>query len=344
MQRVIRVLPKAFDLAHDIAFSFHDALAHYLSYGERHGLFSITVSLDGTGAKNKPRPGEDAFSWLERAQRSDDLGNLLHRVVFAGLLSDACHFLYEALRSSEKGKLTVAFALLRKPLKENLFYLEYLLADPGSFLNAFYNEPIERLNLADIAYRKRAIETIRAAVTKTVHPGIYDPEFLFEVRFDKTAAYGLELYWTRALHLVTTRPPLATEPQNLNFIFANRDDARSQWARFYTLVPFLLHYMCDVCTSLMLHFVHDIPRQWREGIFHRRVGFMLLAEEIRSFRNAVAGANSARKRILTMPLECPRCKRPVVAGRYKLLRLYQFKGVQCPNCRRTFDIASLATA
>lgn len=343
LQRVSRVLPKTFELAHDIAFTFYDGMAACLAYGDKQQIFNISVAIDAARPEDRPAPDEDALSWLERTQRSADLGSLLHRVIFAALLADACHFLYEALRCSEKGKLTVAFALLRKPLKETLYYLECLLADPAAFLNTLYNEPIRQLNLSEISYRQRAVETITKAARKTVHPQLYDPEFLFAVRFDKSAGYGLEVYWMRALHLVTTRPHIATEDQNLNFIFSNREASESQWVRFYSVVPFLLHYMCDICTSVMLHFVDEIPTKWREGIVHRQIAFMLLGQEIASFPKPDPDLVRPPKQA-SLPLECPSCKSRVVAGRLKLLQLYELKRIKCPRCRRTFDVAALAAA
>ena len=39
-----------------------------------------------------------------------------------------------------EGELTVAYALLRKPLKDNLFYLEWMLADLPDFLGVFRSD------------------------------------------------------------------------------------------------------------------------------------------------------------------------------------------------------------
>jgi hypothetical protein len=59
--------------------------------------------------------------------------------------------LFEALSCSRKEKLAVTFALLRKPLRENLLYLEWLLADPEELLTRFYSRSI-----AELAFEKLA--------------------------------------------------------------------------------------------------------------------------------------------------------------------------------------------
>jgi hypothetical protein len=342
--RISRHLPAVFALGHEIAFALHDTLAGYVAYGHRHGLFRITVPVATDGTSDPPEVGEQAFAWLERTGRSKELGEVLFRMLVAGLLGDACHFIYEALRCAEKGKLTVAFALLRKPLKESLYYLEYLLADPETFLNTFYNESIDNLKLPGISYRERAIDIIARAAKQTVHPDMYDAEFLYDTRFDKAAPYGLELYWTRALHLVTTRPPINTEPQNLNFVFSNSDDLLSQWSRFYTLVPFLLYYMADVSTSLMFHLVDEVPTEWMESIWHRRIGLMLMAGETTGYPGRSREAGKARRRFPSLSLVCPRCGTPIIAGRERLLRLFHGARIRCPNCKRVFGLPALAAA
>jgi hypothetical protein len=49
------------------------------------------------------------------------------------LTSDFLHHVYEGLWCLEKRKIVVAFNVLRKPLKDNLTYLCWMLADPEDF-------------------------------------------------------------------------------------------------------------------------------------------------------------------------------------------------------------------
>ena len=59
-----------------------------------------------------------------------------YRHLVIALLADFCHFVYEALRCIPR-KLTVTYNLLRKPLRDNLLYLEWMLADRNDFMNRF---------------------------------------------------------------------------------------------------------------------------------------------------------------------------------------------------------------
>lgn len=85
--------------------------------------------------------GVEILRWLEKHNKSSELGELLLKSVYPAILADYCQFVSEALHCSEKGKLTVTYALLRKPLRDNLLYFEWLLADPNNLLNTLYNMP-----------------------------------------------------------------------------------------------------------------------------------------------------------------------------------------------------------
>lgn len=124
-----KVLPRKFALGHDLCFVLHDLLAEHVVEGERAGLLVFDVSL------NRPEDakamegleGEEFWHWCQENGYRHILDQYSFRNLVFGLLSDMCHFIYEGLKCSEKGKLSVAFSNFRKPLQDNLFYLEWIL-------------------------------------------------------------------------------------------------------------------------------------------------------------------------------------------------------------------------
>jgi hypothetical protein len=92
-----RVLPREFELAHDLCFSLHDLLTEHVIEGERAGLQFFEVRL------NKPEDaqameglrGEAFWDWCEANGYRHILDQYSYRQLIFGLLSDLCHFVYE---------------------------------------------------------------------------------------------------------------------------------------------------------------------------------------------------------------------------------------------------------
>lgn len=124
-------IPEEYKFAHEYCFFLHDLLANIVVVGEQEKIFHHRFKLkDPEHVKQlEGKSGEELAEWMETNGYAAEFYETNRRQIIVALLSDFCHFIYEALECSRKGKLTVSFALLRKPLKENLFYFEWLLAD-----------------------------------------------------------------------------------------------------------------------------------------------------------------------------------------------------------------------
>lgn len=71
--------------------------------------------------------------------REEDFYNQLNKQMILGLLIDFCYFMQESMACSCKRRLVVSFALLRRPLVDNLKILLRIFAD-----DKFYDNFIER--------------------------------------------------------------------------------------------------------------------------------------------------------------------------------------------------------
>lgn len=154
-------LPAEFRFCHNYCFFLHDQLVETLISGEKAKIFRIRIKHKGKSEADEMAnySGEGLVDWLEAHGYKNEVRKLYYKQVCAALLSDLLHFIYEALQCSRKGKLTVAYALLRKPLKDNLFLLEWLLARPTDFLKRFEGENPKRFQLPTAIKETEQIET-----------------------------------------------------------------------------------------------------------------------------------------------------------------------------------------
>lgn len=328
-------IPEEFRFAHDYCLYLHDLLVGFIRYGEQEGKFTTHITpREGHATELAGISGERLFEWLEKEGYSEALGEIYLKLVFPGLLSDFCHFMFEALSCSSKQKLTVAYALLRKPLRENLFYMEWLLADPETFINTLHNEDPAELALKKVATRENAVSMMRRTISRLVHPDVFDAEFLYDLRFNKQAEFGFELMWNRALHLITTMRHVATKRQNLNFIFSNEEDTYSQWKRIYTSLPFLLFYAVEICEVLMVLIVKTPVPELAESVFHRALGFILSSHYMNELNDPRSSEDQSLSDLSELELECPKCQKTIAPEVARLRRLFDRGKLRCPHCRR----------
>ena len=64
-----------------------------------------------------------------------------------------------------------------------------------------------------------------------------EPEWLYELRYEKESNFGLDPIFNHALHLVTTFKHYETSPENINFIFCDEDDRFDLWHQLYLRLP-----------------------------------------------------------------------------------------------------------
>lgn len=334
------LLPNEFVFAHNLCFRFHDEMVDMLLTGEREDLFSTQFEMTPDEAEDfKRTPDEKIFTWLEQQRKNEVITEILMRTIFPALLSDFCLFLFEALSCSRKEKLAVAFALLRKPLRENLLYLEWLLAEPEELLTRFYSQPIAELAFEKLAKPDVTRQIIEKTIAKTKHPQSHSAEYLFDLRFNKRMLYSFAPYWDRALHIVTTRGPIATEEQNLNFIFASQEDHLWQWRHLYGQLPRVLYYAVDVVDALMRRVSGSDP-DTDEREVPLQLGMLLWTHSFGDMFDD-PGTTEEIRRTWEGRFSCPRCGAKMPAETKWMARLYDGKRARCPACRKKFAIGGL---
>lgn len=65
----------------------------------------------------------------ERVNPDYILNEAYYRHIFFSLVADFCSYMLESINCAAKMKVAVSYALLRKPLKDTLGYIEWLCVD-----------------------------------------------------------------------------------------------------------------------------------------------------------------------------------------------------------------------
>jgi hypothetical protein len=333
-----RIFPKKYQFVHEYSFFLHDILVSIIKEGEPSKLFEVKRTFkDDAEANNwnsQKLKGKEFWFWLRENGYEDILREYSQKQVFIATLSDFCHYIYTSLKSSEKGKLSVAYELIRKPLKENLLFLEWLLADPEEFSDNFNEGKVLDLAVSKISKEKK-IKIISDALKNSKYPSWISAEFIYELRYSKKVDFGFEKLWNRATHLITNFEDFKTENENLNFVFSDDDAKESLWTQYYKILPFLLFHTVQVTLGYIskigeLPILDDFLLEAR-----KMIGFTLVLNKD-SKSDVILKA--AKEMLKEFDLHCPLCKQKVKLNKYNLINFYKDSLLECRICHTVFQL------
>lgn len=335
-------IPKQYHFSHQYCFFLHDLLADVVVSGEKARIFNVSIKLrnKSDAEEMSKRSGEELATWLEDNGYKDIVYLLTYKQICVALLSDLCHFVYEALECSQKGKLTVTYALLRKPFKENLFYLEWLLADPADFLRRFHFNSIKDLSVSGSrsVSPERKIAIIRKAMDKTKKKHWINPEFIYQLRYDKSVEFGLEKLWQRANHLITTFKFLETEDKNFNFVFSDDATRQSQWDYLYSFFPILLFHTMEIVEALIATFAKRKNEEYDITQLRTSIGLLLWIEDGPWKLSLSSARENIAKSMDEAELRCPECEVQIAYDKANLKLLYEEGALECRKCNQRVDL------
>jgi len=324
-----KMIPEKFGFCHQYTFFLHDLLVQIIKKGEPKGNFEINIEFDDENNFNEIEglSGEELLEKLKELGFEKECDLLYLRQIFVAVLSDFLQFIYSALKASERGQLSVTYALLRKPLKDNMLILEWMLADPVDFLAKYKSENSYKALAIDKIPKEKKKHLIKAAREKLYLPSIPE-EFIYELRYDKSKDYGFEPVWQQANHLITSCVHYKTEENNLNFVFSNSSQKEYQWETLYMLLPSLMYNAVQVIYVLYNSICPDEKLEM-ETLMRASVGYAISAN-MTSYDN-----KEYDEAILSIPLICPKCKSSFnVSKKIKesIIKNWRFK---CPKGHRS---------
>lgn len=299
------LLPEKYTFRHNYCFFIHDLMVKIIqSAEEKHDFWVKFTPKKEEIEAFKKLSGVELNEWMINNNYKQEADLLTYKQIFAATLSDLLQFVFHCLRTSEKGHLSVTYSLLRKPLKDNLFILEFLLSDPDAFLGKFNSEKSYEEIAIDNIDPKDKLNIITDAFKKIPFP-MLDAEFIYKLRYSKSDDIGLEKIWEKATHIVTSCRHYKTEKGNLNFIFSDKDAKDEQWEYLYLILPNILFYTYQVVASLYFGTIN------KENEIDQEVWDRLLLGNAISNKASIKGQSKIDTENDNVELTCHKCKRAV---------------------------------
>jgi hypothetical protein len=244
--------------------------------------------------------------------------------VSLGIMADMLHFLYESLTAFEKRKFSVGFSLLRKPLKEHLFFLCWLLADSSDFITRFESNNHETLNHVS---KDRKIHIFSDAIQKLATPSLFSADLVWHMVYSKNHGNSFEPLFQRATHLVTSMGDLLkTEDYSLNFIFEHPYDDYF-FDRLYSNLPYLLILAIQIGLEVFNR-IHEANKLTYSHLVITTMGcYEALFMDARSQKIANM-LNSNLKKLL----KCAHCKATIRITKKNAVGLFLQEHAFCAKC------------
>lgn len=322
------MIPEKYQARHEFCFFLHDQIAIMLTQYEESGVHNTVV---------------DAFQRVTPAQASDlryiDLIDLLkkdetkklykHFIIsqtVLALTSDMLHFLYESLTCFEKRKFTVGFSLLRKPLKENLFYLSYILADEDDFIKNFEKNNYKTLNEKEFP-KERKKDIFASAISKLSIDDAFEADLMWEIIYSRHLENGLEVAFQKSTHLITTFGELLkTEDYAFNRIFEDpNEDYHYQF--IYDKLPYVLVFLSNVTLECFAK-IHSL----NEKVYSHLIISMMATYEALFLDSKSQSVTRMIKRKFRDFLKCLYCEKSLRISKQDVPRLFMLEEIDCAGC------------
>jgi hypothetical protein len=186
--------------------------------------------------------GEYILDNLLRSGEHDKHSEIVTSNILNALVADICQFMQIALFASLQKRLTVTFALIRKPFVYNLLVI-LLLYFTSDFLDRFNNE--EKFDTAKLS--EDDIKELLKISEETLFSKSIKLDDIYDIVFNPASPDSIKNMSNKALHPSTTQNKNnLTEIQNLNFVFSTEKSIETQWDYLYRKLPLLLLYLNEV--------------------------------------------------------------------------------------------------
>ena len=129
---VFQIEPKHYQ-KHNYLTYCNDILVSILRYTDQHRLSSVQIRFkneaDAKLFSQLEKDSDTLQDWLLQNGYKEQMYEGYYRHTLFSLIADFCHYMLESINCAAKMKVAVSYALLRKPLKDTLGYIEWLYAD-----------------------------------------------------------------------------------------------------------------------------------------------------------------------------------------------------------------------
>lgn len=326
-------IPSRYVSSHEYIFFLHDHCAKLLVEFDKSNVSEIGLDylLDRYQEENGTSSIDiiDVLTFYKENDLDAPYFHYLTSKLLIGLVSDLLHFIYESLKCFEKRKFSVAYSLLRKPLKENLIFICWIFNNYEDFIELFEQETYKSLN----NLREPKIKQIfKETIDKLPLAEAFDYELLYDMIFSKQLSTGLETPCQKATHLITSQGEfLKTKQRSINSIFDNPfDDGH------YDSMHICLPYIMMFTTNVILEAFNKLVKLNNNTYQH------LLIVSLASYENLYV---DGRKRTLTRSLSkqfqpflnCIHCNKTIKIQKENSLKMLMLNQLVCNHCHQNSD-------
>lgn len=336
VERDYKGLPEKYWHRQNFCWYMHDIIISIFHNCIEDDKMTTTIKFDNETHDKEFELALDKINWLQKNGYEAKAEIILGKKIFHAILADMFHFIYESLNTIEKGKIAVSLALLRKPFRDSLLYLEWLLGSPKEFIEMVNNQDIEKYAIEKVS-REDKIDIIKNAIKKVDNQEFFsemDDGIYFDLRYNYKAENSLQLIWNRANHLVTTGKN--TKSNEFNFVFLDEEIHLDIIDYYYNQVPHLLFYTYNIVTALYNKFIRPISNETK--VYNNSLIIYKLCDMMGTI-DAEEYFNKETKVLLNFP--CENCKELISIN----LNSKEFKDFQngwsftCPKCGNEITIS-----
>ena len=323
LDRLVHIPPRVRP-HHEFCFFLHDRMVALLTEYEAAGVHRwVSEGFADAVAKNGVEGEQDVLEVLKKAGLTETSKHLLLSHLTLALTADLLHFLFEGLCCLEKRKFAVAFSLLRKPFKENMLFLAWLLGDPEDFLARFEKNTYTSLNGVQPARRQ---EILKLAIAKLATKDAFDAELIDRMVFSKEQSNGFEPLWQKATHLITSQGKnLKTEDLNINFIFNNASSDHLYYGTYDNL-----SYLMLFLVQLALRTFSEVAQGNIATTSH------LILISLGTYECLTGSTQGLMTKKVLKPLRsmltCLHCDKPFRLDRQNAMSIYLQERAHCKAC------------
>lgn len=243
-------LPEEYRRIHSACFELVRQIEEFIVKEEYQFLRVSTTTMTPDDLKLLEECG-DIWDFLKK-YREEQFYSQLNKSLILGLLMDFCYFMQESLDCSNKMRLVVSYALLRRPLVDNLRILLRILED-----DSFYDCFIERDDYDPAKMDEEETKVFLNATDEIRFTKPITGEYIYECIYDQSNPESIINLSNRAIHPVTTRRKNKTGAMNFNFMYLTSGDIVGLWKHYYAYLPSILVFYSELFNYAMFSLFKD---------------------------------------------------------------------------------------
>lgn len=179
----------------------------------------------------------------------DEAQRIIYKQITYGMVIDFCYFLQEALSCAKRGRIVVAYSLLRRPLVYNLIILLRMIYD-----ESFYNKFTQDSSYDPTVYKPEDLHNMLDEFDKEKILSSISGSIVYELIFNKDNPNSIINLSNRAIHPTTTRKWNLTGEMNFNFIFAIKEDIVNLTNILYHNILAIIAYYFELFNVIILSY------------------------------------------------------------------------------------------